>query len=127
MIYQNVKQLYNVKVTEIGKDVPLFAEEKMIILFNHEAPAELRDICILHTAGELTEPLQAGDVVRFDDKDYPITAVGGEANRTLAELGHVTLKFDGSEIPALPGTVHLEDKPLPTVQVGTTIRINRPL
>lgn len=126
MISQNVKQLYDVKVTKLGTEVPLLAEEKMIILFNEEVPEELHDICILHTTGELIDSLQVGDVVRFDDEDYCITAVGGEANRTLAELGHVTFTFDGSQTPMLPGTIHLENKSLPTIGVGTIIQIQRP-
>lgn len=125
MISQNVKQLYDVKVTELGKDVPLFSSEKMIILFNEDAPAELHDICVLHTTGELTEPVEAGDVIRFDEEEYRVTAVGGEANRTLGELGHVTFKFDGSDTPTLPGTIHLEEKALPSVEVGTAIQIKR--
>lgn len=125
MIDQVVQPLYTVKVTEVGKEVPLFAEEEMMVLFNEDAPPELRDICVLHSSGELSVPLQVGDVVLFDQEQYRITAIGDEANRTLAELGHVTFKFDGCDRPSLPGTIHLERKAVPNVTVGTVVQIKR--
>lgn len=125
MISQKERQLYAVNVTALGKDVPLFSAEKMIILFNENAPVEVRDISVLHSGAELKEQLTVGDVVRFDQASFRITAIGHEANRTLAELGHVTFRFDGSDTPALPGTIHLEEQPLPVIENGTKIQIIR--
>ena len=41
---------------------------------------------------------------------------------TFRLLGHCTLHFDGKKAPVLPGVIHVEEKPLPEVRVGDTIR-----
>lgn len=40
--------MYKVKVTEIGSFVEELLNEKMVVLFGPTAPAELRDICVVH-------------------------------------------------------------------------------
>ena len=43
-------------------------------------------------------------------EEYKITAVGSGANKTIEELGHATIKFDGSPEAENPGTIHVEAK-----------------
>ena len=59
----------------------------------------------------------------FDDASYTITAVGSEAPVTLAGLGHCTMNFSGQTTVELPGTIYIENKPLPEIKVGTVIQI----
>ena len=42
---------------------------------------------------------------------------------TLAGLGHCTVKFTGQTNVELPGTIYVEDQPMPEIQAGTKIRI----
>ncbi|MBS4162628.1 PTS sorbitol transporter subunit IIA, partial [Klebsiella pneumoniae] len=50
----------------------------------------------------------------------------GEAvAQNLANLGHITLKFDGASTAELPGTLYLEQKELPKVLAGDWIQIKR--
>ncbi|HAP8255329.1 TPA: PTS sorbitol transporter subunit IIA, partial [Enterococcus faecium] len=41
------------------------------------------------------------------------------------ELGHITIKFDGSHEPELPGTMYVEDKEMPHLRKGTIIKIDQ--
>ena len=45
--------------------------------------------------------------MRIDDQTWTITALGEVAEKNLANLGHVTLVFDGDSEPRMPGAVHL--------------------
>lgn len=116
--------LFEVTATKIGELVAKFAKEKLLILFDENAPAELHDITVLHTnrknAGEITK----NDVLVIDGQSFHISFVGETANKTIQELGHVTIKFDGAQ-EDLPGTICVEDKPVPNVQVGSKIQFIR--
>ena len=78
---------YDVTVTGLGPMALEFLspgmEMQFVILFNEDAPPELAELAILHTAGELKEAPAAGDTMRIGEKTYTITAVGDEAIETL--------------------------------------------
>jgi PTS system glucitol/sorbitol-specific IIA component len=93
----------------------------MIIIFDDSAPEELAEICLLHEHQPLLRPVRAGDRVSIDDQVYLVTAVGDVANKTLEELGHVTLLFDGAREPQKPGCIHLGACP-PSYAVGSRLR-----
>ncbi|MEM5596174.1 PTS glucitol/sorbitol transporter subunit IIA [Niallia circulans] len=38
-------------------------------------------------------------------------------------MGHITLRFNGATTPELPGTLYIEDKDMPVLEIGTKIRI----
>ncbi|HBH6790719.1 TPA: PTS sorbitol transporter subunit IIA, partial [Enterococcus faecium] len=61
----------------------------------------------------------------FDKQMYVITAVGDVVQTNLNELGHITIKFDGSHEPELPGTMYVEDKEMPHLRKGTIIKIDQ--
>ena len=63
--------------------------------------------------------------ILFDDQSYKITAVGNEVNTNLGNLGHTAIVFDGSTTPELAGSLYLEEKTYPELDVGTTIKIIR--
>ncbi|MCH5584679.1 PTS glucitol/sorbitol transporter subunit IIA [Shimazuella sp. AN120528] len=116
--------LFEATATKIGELVSKFAKEKLLILFDENAPEELHDITVLHTdrknAGEITPK----DVLVIDGQSFQISFVGDTANKTMQEMGHVTIKFDGGQ-GDLPGTICVEDKPVPNVQVGSKIQFIR--
>ena len=114
---------YEAPVVRIGDMAPAFAAEGIVIFFGMEAPEELHDIAILIDHKELVSPVQAGDVLEIDGEPLPIISVGDVANENLGNLGHLVVKFNGLEEPELPGDVSVAEQPVPTIDVGTVIRI----
>lgn len=100
-----------------------FLNEKMLILFGDDAPAGLKDYCYGVDLNPIEGEIKVGDHVAFDDQIYEITAVGNLVQKNLVDLGHITMKFGGSREPELAGTLYLEDKDMPKIDVGTQIKI----
>ena len=121
-----MKPIYQSTVTELGADVEMFVEEKMLIIFNESAPKDLRDIAVVHSIAPLEGTIEAGDILAFGDQAYKITFVGDKVNETVAELGHCTIAFNGADHADLPGTLCVEDKDMPTISVSTTITFQKP-
>jgi PTS system glucitol/sorbitol-specific IIA component len=103
---------YDVTVTGLGSMALEFLapgmEMQFVILFNDDAPPELADMAILHTAGTLSEDPAPGDTLKLGSKTYKITAVGDEAIHTLKEMGHCTLAFSSDTTPYRPGCINLD-------------------
>jgi glucitol/sorbitol PTS system EIIA component len=57
-------------------------------------------------------------------EDYKIVGVGDDVQTNLQNLGHITLRFDGSK-EGLGGSVYLEDTDVPKVQPGDVLWIYR--
>ncbi|HAP2019916.1 PTS glucitol/sorbitol transporter subunit IIA [Staphylococcus arlettae] len=115
--------MYKTIVKQIGEDAKAFEEEKMIILFGDNAPEELVDYCYIiemnSVEGNITEDQQ----LFIDDKPYKLTKVGSSVNKNLNDLGHITIKFDGSTKAEQSGTLYVEDKELPDIKKGSKILI----
>jgi glucitol/sorbitol PTS system EIIA component len=119
-----MKVIYHTWVTQLGNMVAAFTEEKLIILFQENAPEELVDYCILHRGNYVADVIQANDVMVISGQDYKIVGVGDEVQTNLQNLGHITLRFDGSK-EGQGGSVYLEDVAVPTVQAGDVLWIYR--
>lgn len=118
-----MKTIYESTVTEIGADVDMFLEEKMMIIFNESAPQELHDIAVLHRIAPLEGHITVGDELAFDDQTYKITFVGEKVNETVSEFGHCTISFNGADHADLPGTLCVEAKEMPTISTSTKFTI----
>lgn len=119
---------YHATITGWGEDALGFLEDadmNFIVIFNDNAPEELKEISILHTIEQLGEDPAVGDTMILCGKTYDITAVGSEAKQTLRQLGHCTLSFKGGSEPERPGCIMLEGEPFSAsdVKVGGTIEI----
>jgi PTS system glucitol/sorbitol-specific IIA component len=115
---------YSTVVTSIGPLLGEFLAERIIVLFNEDAPEELREFAVIHQPDDTFEAVQPGDLVCFGSHDpIRVTAVGDVANKNIAVLGHAVFKCNGNDEAELPGDVCLEEVPLPKVEVGQTIRI----
>ncbi len=114
---------YKSRVTGIGPMALDFLSENMIIIFNDNAPKELAEISILHTAGEVDTDIKVGDVIIMGSKDYIVTAVGDEANKTFKSLGHCTFMFTGKNEAELPGHIELFGNGLPDFKIGDILEI----
>lgn len=55
--------------------------------------------------------------------DYQITAVGDEVNTNLQNLGHIAVKFTGEKKAELPGSLYVEKKTFPKIEVGTEVEM----
>lgn len=112
-------------VTGIGPFVEEFIKDgNFMIVFNDNAPPELKEMAVLHTQAEMPQEVKVGDIVRFGDQELIITGVGDEANHTLKTMGHCTFRFNGAKEPELPGQIELQaDGIPPKVNVGDVFEI----
>ncbi|MDY4350189.1 PTS glucitol/sorbitol transporter subunit IIA [Pectobacterium brasiliense] len=105
--------IWQAKISTVGDNAALFLAEKRLILFSEDAPKDIRDYCLTHHDGALTQPLSVQQKMELFGVTYAISAIGDVASQNLKELGHITLLFDGAEKAELPGTLHLIG-PVPT-------------
>jgi glucitol/sorbitol PTS system EIIA component len=117
--------VYETIVNRIGPSVEAFLDEKMLILFGDNAPAELADYCLLINVNPVEGEIEAGDQLVLGEKGYRITAVGDAVKKNLTSLGHITLKFDGATQAELPGTLYLEESQIDKVNVEDVIKIQK--
>lgn len=116
--------IYENKVVGMGECVEEFKGEGIFIIFGDNAPEELKDYCYSVSLQPINGQIMPGQILSIDDNHYTITAVGPEAPVTLAGLGHCTVNFNGSTEVELPGTIYVENKPMPDLHIGTVIRIS---
>lgn len=116
--------IYENQVVGMGECVEEFKDEGIFIIFGDNAPDELKDYCYSVSVQPINGKIMPGQILSVDDKQYAITAVGPEAPITLAGLGHCTINFSGSTEVELPGTIYVENKPMPNLKIGTVIRIS---
>lgn len=117
--------VYETIINKIGSSVEAFMDEKMLILFGDNAPAELADYCLLINVNPVEGEIEVGDQLVLGGNGYRITAVGEAVKKNLMSLGHITLKFDGSTEAELPGTLYLEESDINKVQVDAIIKIEK--
>ncbi|WP_332633520.1 PTS glucitol/sorbitol transporter subunit IIA [Halalkalibacter flavus] len=120
-----MSKVYFTNVTSIGPMAATFYEDKMIILFKNDAPDELKEFCIVHEKNELNGEIMVGDIFKIGETEYEVTAVGSAVNQNLGNLGHITIRFNGSSEADLPGTLCLEDKEIKEITEGETLEIIR--
>jgi PTS system glucitol/sorbitol-specific IIA component len=118
-----MKTIYENKIKSIGTLADSFLEEKMFILFGDGAPQELKDFCYNIDVVGADEEIKAGQKLYINNESFEITSVGDVVQRNLTSLGHITLRFDGSTSPELPGTLYLENKDIPSIDLGTELKI----
>ncbi len=100
-----------------------FAAEGILVFFGPAAPEELHEFAIITADADLAAPVEVGDLVRIDDREFPVLCVGPVANENLVGLGHLVVKFNGLTEPELPGDVSLPAVEAPILAVGTQISI----
>ncbi|PMB85082.1 PTS sorbitol transporter subunit IIA [Dolosicoccus paucivorans] len=115
--------IYKTSVTNIGADAEMFVAEEMIILFGENAPDDLKDYVYNIVVTPLNGEISPGQSLLIDGEAFEITAVGNVVGQNLEQLGHITLKFDGSKQAELPGTLYLESKSVPVLQENSTLEI----
>lgn len=115
---------YETTIEKIGPSVTEFlSSEKILILFGENAPREIEDYCLSIKINQVSGSINIEDTLQIGNSKYRITAVGEAVKRNLSTLGHITLKFNGSKIAELPGTLYLEASPIKQINIGDVIRI----
>jgi glucitol/sorbitol PTS system EIIA component len=115
---------YRGVIQETGSMVSEFLSYGILIFFGDKAPAELRDMALVHNGMQLISEVAAGDYLKLSPpaaseqpQSYRVTAVGERANANLAQLGHIVIHFDGAAKAKLPGAISVEPmlQALPTI------------
>lgn len=117
------KEIFATEVHEIGAEAKMFKDINMVILFGSSAPDALRSSCYIIDVNPVEEEIKTGMFLQIDDHKYQITAVGGEVQTNLTNLGHIAITFDGSKEANLPGTLYIENAEYPDIEVGSSISI----
>ncbi|AKG75371.1 PTS glucitol/sorbitol transporter subunit IIA [Salinicoccus halodurans] len=115
--------MYQTEVKGIGTEASAFEEEKMVILFGNNAPDELVDFCYIIDINEVKGDITEESMLKVDETEYEITKVGSAVRKNLNDLGHITLKFDGSVTADQSGTLYLEDKGMPKIKENSVLTI----
>lgn len=115
--------IYQSKINQIGEFAPDALADGMLILFKNGAPSDLADYCFVHSHDDLKQDLRVGQVFQIGKYTFQITSVGDVASTNFRELGHITLRFDGSSQAELPGTIHVKGDIPNQLFVGDEIKI----
>lgn len=118
-----MKTIYENKIKDVGPMANTFLEENMFILFGEGAPQDLKDFCYSIDVVGADGEIEAGQTLYLNGEKFEITSVGNLVHRNLTTLGHITLRFDGSTTPELPGTLYLENKEIPALDLGSELKI----
>ena len=115
---------YEVEILEVGDMVgELMEMNDCLIIYNDSIKdIDLREISVIHTTGKLETEVNVGDTLSIGFQEYKVTSVGDIAQKTLRDLGHCTIKFDGKKECNLPGELHVEGQ-LPSLKLGDKITI----
>ena len=104
---------YDVKITGLGSMAMEFLDPSMemqfVILFNDDAPPELADMAILHTAGTLSEDPAPGDTLKIVDRKLYVKAKGESDFRLLDAKDAKGFERIYSETGAYHGYAHMPE------------------
>ena len=112
---------FEANVTFVGEEAWSSLEEGMMILFNESAPQDAREYCFIHDQGKACGEVSLESTLMIGGQDFIVTSVGECANRNLANLGHVTIRFDGQLTPEMPGCIHVIGKTPVKIKCGDSI------
>ena len=114
---------YEATVSKIGPLVTEFINAGILVFFGANAPPELVEFSIIHDGTELKKDVVPGDMMKIDDSEYKVLAVGEVANSNFRNLGHLIMKFNGKDKVELPGDICVENKPIPEVKIGSKLKV----
>ncbi|MFD1420686.1 PTS glucitol/sorbitol transporter subunit IIA [Lactiplantibacillus songbeiensis] len=96
------------KITMVGQEVQELLDGGVLIMFNPNAPQELKDVAALHEKqSDEQDVLRVGGTISFGDQEFKIDFVGSEANNNFNELGHLSVYFNNTDEDTgkLPGSI----------------------
>lgn len=117
------KAIFQTEIIEMGEQVEAFFEEGMFVLFGENVPDTLKDFCYFIDVKDVQGTITPGNKLVIGTNSFLITAVGEIAQSNLEALGHLTVVFSGAKEAGLPGSICVEAKPMPKLEVGTKVSI----
>ena len=100
-------EYFRTRVTKVGPEALELVEGAMLILFPDNAPPELAEVAVLHRVE--AAPAEAGPAVgaqlKIGDVSARLTAIGDDAWKKLADIGHVVINFNGADVTPRPGEI----------------------
>lgn len=114
---------FSTRIIDIGNEAPDMIKAGFFILFGEKVPIELKDYCYIINIQPISSPIVSGKTLVLGNKKTVITSVGKDVVANLENLGHVTVKFDGSTTAELPGTIYVEKIHDFHLSIGDTIEI----
>ena len=99
---------YKSSIIEIGNDaMDLYHGVQSLILFNDSIADEmLKEISVIHKRIDIKDiNIAVGDTIQIGENKLLVTAVGHVALETFSNIGHVTIRFTGSDKVNLPGEI----------------------
>ena len=115
--------VYSTTVTAVGELVSDFRDQGIIVFFGEGAPEELHDFSVLHKVEVSKRAPIPGDLIRINNDEFNILAVGHVVSDNLLNLGHLDLKANGLTEAELPGDTNVEARTLPMINIGDKIEI----
>ena len=115
--------VYKTTVTAVGELVSDFRDQGILVFFGEGAPIELHDFSVLHKVEISQRAPEVGDVIKINNDEFNVLAVGSVASDNLLNLGHLDLKANGLTEAELPGDVNVEVRELPMIKVGDVLEI----
>ena len=115
--------VYSTTVTAVGELVSDFREQGILVFFGEGAPEELHDFSILHKVEISERAPKPGDLIRINDDEFNVLAVGSVVSDNLLNLGHLDLKANGLTEAELPGDTNVEARTSPMLKVGDKFEI----
>ncbi|MEQ0274295.1 PTS glucitol/sorbitol transporter subunit IIA [Klebsiella sp. CN_Kp100] len=108
---------YCARIVAIGLFVADGLADRMLITFDSSGPNDCLDysLSLDPTFREENLLILPGDRLMLANYDYLVTAVGKEAQRSLFELGHLTMVFNASLNACYAKAVHLSG-PVPKLR-----------
>ncbi|BDR57567.1 PTS glucitol/sorbitol transporter subunit IIA [Xylocopilactobacillus apicola] len=116
------------KIISIGNDAFELIDAGVLIMFNPNAPQELKDVAALHEKqGDETNVLHVGGQISFGDQSFKIDFVGNDANQNFDKLGHLSIYFNNTDedVGKLPGSIFVSSNKtaIPTLEVNQVVTI----
>lgn len=115
--------IYENEIKGMGDMVEAFIGEGMFILFGDNAPDTLKDFCYTIQVKNAEGTIAIGQTLEIDGVSYKIVGVGDVVQKNLEALGHITVSFSGDAANGLPGSLVVEKAEVPSLKVGSIIRI----
>ena len=115
--------VYSTTVTAVGELVSDFRDQGILVFFGEGAPEELHEFSVIHKVEISERAPVVGDLIRINNEEFIVLAVGSVVSDNLLNLGHLDLKANGLTEAELPGDTNIEARTLPSINVGDKFEI----
>lgn len=101
---------FQATIVDVGAEVPELLEGGVLILYALGAPPELAEVSVLHLVeeGPTPESPPVGAALSIGPRSAALTAVGAQAWKKVADIGHVVINFNGAASTDRPGEICAE-------------------